>query len=403
MHKLREADRRCKVSTKQAKKANRQRARREADKKRRETATGNGKVSAAKSNGVNTAAVGKGTKPRASSLAGAKVGDLLYIPTDLIEPNEDQPRHGKDYDRIRDEIAPSILRRGQSTPGKVCFYTQKKGKKYMLVGGEHRYWSCERIAYPFWAVIVSVKDAKDLFLQSVEDNEGVKGYTDNEKAAAIVRMRDDYKMSWEDIQDRMGGMVIQTIKNFYNLGTMPSEVKVMVADKLIPKGVVTELAAVGKPHIVATAQKIQGLPAEDARIEIRRVQQRHGRATGETIPRKRKISDDREIYENAVRATLRGVQRLNDRYKAEDTKAMLASSTSPDANLLLLNRLDQIITNVLGLQEMALENLPTKFRAKVLEGMQHTLKYKLRAVILSSGQLSQAEQNKLGEILAKLK
>lgn len=253
----------------------------------RSITSGNGKVE-------------KARKPRASSLTGVKVGKAYYFSTDVVRVNVDQPREGKDYEYIRDNLAPSIERRGQSNPGKVYMIPKARGKvRFEVVGGENRYWACERVGIPFWAVVVSVKDAQDLFVQSFEDNEGVKQYTDREKTSAIVRMRDKYKMSWDDICDRMGGSTQPTVKTYYNLGKMPIAVQNMVATKSIPKSVITELAAVGSTHILATAKKIQGLPATDAFHEIRRTQERYGRQSSDSVARKRKTSDDRKLYEHA--------------------------------------------------------------------------------------------------------
>lgn len=346
----------------------------------------------------------KARKPTASSMANVNVGQAYYFPTDVIRVNADQPRDGKDYDYINEDLAPSIERRGQSNPGKVYMIPGARGKvRFELVGGEHRYWACERLGIPFWAVLVTVKDAEDLFVQSFEDNEGTMQYNDREKAAAIVRMRDKYKMSWADICDRMGGSNQLTAKNFYNLGKMPTSVQNMVAEKLIPKGVVTELMAVGKPHIVSTAERISGMKAEDARHEIRRVQDRHGRQSSDSVPRKRVVSDDRRVFEGAVSTARSKLQRLSDRFQGHHTKAMLASSMSPDANPLLLSRLDQVITNALHLQAMAFANLPPKFTKKVQGHMNVSVKVKLAAAILASGDLPATDVAKLKEILEKIK
>lgn len=260
-----------KLSKKQKRLENRRaRAEESAAKKKAASAIAKKKPTASKTSGNGK--VKKAPIPKVSSMAGVRVGNLLYIPVDMIEINEDQPREGRNYDYIREDLASSIERRGQSNPGKVYIQSSRGKKRFKLVGGEHRYWACERLGRPFWAVVVLVADAKDLFLQAVEDNEGVKPYTDREKAAAIVRMRDTYKMSWENICDRMGGSAQATIKTFYNLGKMPTEVQSMVETKSIPKAVITELAAVSKAHILATARKIQGMPATDARHEVRRAQ-----------------------------------------------------------------------------------------------------------------------------------
>lgn len=344
--------------------------------------------------------------PKASPMTGVKVGNAYYFHCDVVEVNADQPRFGKDYDYIREVLTPGIKQSGQHTPGKVCIIHGARGKvKFKLVGGEHRYWACERLGIPFWAVVVYVKDAKDLFLQSFEDNEGIKQYTDQEKATAIVRMRDEYNMTWEDICERMGGAAHITAKTFYHLGKMPLEVQEMVKAKVLPKAVITELAAVPKAHIVATAKKVQGMAATDAYHEVRRAQEAHGgkQNIGGSSTRKRRIGDDLRLYLGSLKTALGRLQRMNDLFTAEQLKEMLASNISLDANLLLMLHLDRVITNAIHAQKTALANLPPKFKLKALEGMALSARAKLDAVILAPGSLPNPDVDKLKAIRKKVK
>lgn len=70
---------------------------------------------------------------------------------------------------------------------------------------------------------------------------------------------------------------------------------------------------------------------------------------------------------------------------------------------MLMARIDQIITNALYLQALALENLPLRFRKKAEDNMATTVRQKLEGVLLASGDLSPAVKAKLRAILKNIK
>lgn len=94
---------------------------------------------------------------------------------------------------------------------------------------------------------------------------------------------------------------------------------------------------------------------------------------------------------------------MSDRFNVGQTKDLLASSTSLDANLILMARLDHVITNAVHLQQMALGNLPQRFKEKVLATMAVSVKAKLNAVLLASGNMSQVDVAKLKVVLRRIK
>ena len=199
------------------------------------------------------------------------VGSILEIPTRLIDIFEGQPRHEIDWEYIKGDLAPNIKRNGQREPGKVF----KKGKRYGLIDGQHRFHSCEHNRMKFRATVERVDNDEQLFRLSVASNFGGREHTPLEIADAIAKMR-EFGDTWQTICDTFQKSLAWVMER-HQLVNLSEPVKKMMGQD-VPKAnrlrssVASEIAKLPKGQQANVAKSVRGMQKGRAVHEVGKAQ-----------------------------------------------------------------------------------------------------------------------------------
>ena len=158
----------------------------------------------------------------------------IDIPVTKIKPSPYQPRMTFDLEDIKG----SILRDGIL----VSLTVRKKEDYFELVDGERRWRLAKELGYE--TVPCDVIDIDDDTAMRMVWNVNTlrKDYTPKEKAHFFQRMQKDYGMSLEAIS-REYEIAATTVRAYLNVFKLPDNYQQIVWDRVIPLGVVQELAS----------------------------------------------------------------------------------------------------------------------------------------------------------------
>jgi len=154
----------------------------------------------------------------------------LEIDTDLLRPNQFQPRTHIDDERI-DELARSIRSNGIVQP----IVVRRSGTRYEIVAGERRWRAAQRLG--LLKVPVVVRDVPDDRLLAVALIENIQREDLNpiEEAVAYRRLADEFHLTQEQIADAVG-KDRTSIANYVRLLKLPLEVRSSVASNALSMG-----------------------------------------------------------------------------------------------------------------------------------------------------------------------
>jgi len=154
----------------------------------------------------------------------------LEIDTDLLRPNQFQPRTHIDDERI-DELARSIRSNGIVQP----IVVRRSGTSYEIVAGERRWRAAQRLG--LLKVPVVVRDVPDDRLLAVALIENIQREDLNpiEEAVAYRRLADEFHLTQDQIADAVG-KDRTSIANYVRLLKLPLEVRSSVASNALSMG-----------------------------------------------------------------------------------------------------------------------------------------------------------------------
>lgn len=154
----------------------------------------------------------------------------LEIDTDLLRPNQFQPRTHMDDDRIED-LSRSIRSNGIIQP----IVVRKVDKGFEIIAGERRWRAAQRAG--LLKVPVVVRDIPEDRLLAVALIENIQREDLNpiEEAVAYRRLSDEYHLTQEQIADAVG-KDRSSIANYVRLLRLPQEVRGNVASNALSMG-----------------------------------------------------------------------------------------------------------------------------------------------------------------------
>ncbi|MDR2524212.1 MAG: ParB/RepB/Spo0J family partition protein [Candidatus Nomurabacteria bacterium] len=175
-----------------------------------------------------------------------QVSELRQIKVDDIVRDDDQPR--KDFDEAAlGELADSIREHGVITPIIVV----ASGDKFQIVAGERR-WRASKMAgretVPALVRTLSGQHKLELSLIENAQREDLKPL---EFSTALLKMREQFNMSQEEISKKIGKSV-SVISNYLRLMSLPDFAKQAVADGYLTEGHARQVLALNGD---AAAQK----------------------------------------------------------------------------------------------------------------------------------------------------
>lgn len=149
-----------------------------------------------------------------------------------LSPNPEQPRQYFDQNAL-DELADSVKRYGILQPLVVTPAT--KAGEYFIIAGERR-WRAAKLAKlaTVPAVVRTTEQLERLELALVENVQRVD-LSPLEQAASILRLHEQFNMSYGDISRRLG-KAQTTLSNMVRLLQLPADAKQALMDQKITEG-----------------------------------------------------------------------------------------------------------------------------------------------------------------------
>jgi ParB family chromosome partitioning protein len=195
-------------------------------------------------------ALGRGLSALIPDAPGPAVNERsLDVDTDLLQPNQFQPRTSMDDARI-EELARSIRANGIIQP----IVVRKVDAGYEIVAGERRWRAAQRAG--LLKVPVVVRDIAEDRLLAVALIENIQREDLNpiEEAHAYRRLADDYQLTQEQIAEAVG-KDRSSIANYVRLLKLPQEVRASVGSGALSMG-----------H----ARALLGLPDDSSQLRLAR-------------------------------------------------------------------------------------------------------------------------------------
>jgi ParB family chromosome partitioning protein len=154
----------------------------------------------------------------------------LEIDTDLLRPNQFQPRTHVDDERI-EELSRSIRSHGIIQP----IVVRKVEQGYEIIAGERRWRAAQRAG--LLKVPVVVRDIPENKLLAVALIENIQREDLNpiEEAIAYRRLSDEFRLTQEQIADAVG-KDRSSIANYVRLLRLPQEVRANLASNTLSMG-----------------------------------------------------------------------------------------------------------------------------------------------------------------------
>ena len=193
-------------------------------------------------------ALGKGLE----ALIPEKGEEVLYLDIDRIFPGEHQPRKAFKDDSLK-ELAASIKERGVLQP---IIVSRVGDGTFRLVTGERR-WRAAALAglKKIPALIKNVASRDSLEIALIENIQR-EDLNPIETAEAFRRLVTDFKLSQEELSDRVG-KDRATISNYLRLLKLPEEIKSLIYNGSLSIGHAKAILAIdGKAHQMEAARKV---------------------------------------------------------------------------------------------------------------------------------------------------
>ncbi|HXH49630.1 MAG TPA: ParB/RepB/Spo0J family partition protein [Terriglobia bacterium] len=176
---------------------------------------------------------------------------LEQVPLSLIDPNPLQPRTQLPADAL-DELANSIRASGLIQP----ILIRPAGERYQLVAGERRWRAAGKAGLEkISAVIREIDDAQALEL-ALAENLLRESLNPMEIARAYERLQQQFRLTHEQIAERLG-VNRSTVTNTLRLLGLPPSVQTLLMEDKISAGHARALLAVSSPDaLTKLAEKV---------------------------------------------------------------------------------------------------------------------------------------------------
>ena len=156
---------------------------------------------------------------------------LADIPVTSVTPNPNQPRVHFDEESLV-ELSASIAEMGVLQP---ILVRQLDGGDYQLVAGERRWRAAQRAGLTIIPAIVRVTDDVSSVEQALVENLHRQDLTPLEEAAAFQQLIEDFKLTHDQLSDRIGKSR-SAITNSIRLLGLPPTVQRLLADGQLTAG-----------------------------------------------------------------------------------------------------------------------------------------------------------------------
>ena len=184
------------------------------------------------------------------SASGSVLSDFDYVPIQLVEPKQDQPRSLFEQTKI-DELADSIREHGVLLPLTVRAID---GGYYQIIAGERR-WRAARAAglleIPIRVVIADDKKALELALVENLQREDLSPI---EEARGFKALMDEFGLTQEDVAQRVSKSR-PTVANTLRLLALPDAILESVISGELSAGSARALLALGDEALMLSAAK----------------------------------------------------------------------------------------------------------------------------------------------------
>ncbi len=210
-------------------------------------------------------------------------GVVLEIPLGLIRNFVGQPRKHFNQARLA-ELATSIKKHRQITPGMVIELPPGEVYRYELVDGERRFIACKMADTKiFRAEVVTVTDSREQLLRSAIANYHREPHTALEDAETCRRLAEIYEMSWPEVAATLGKSLTWVTQSRIPLLQLDKRVQAMIEPSSSKLGELPVLMAVELTKVPATKQYQMAVKAvhdemrlSDMRHAVRRFQNKTG-------------------------------------------------------------------------------------------------------------------------------
>lgn len=173
-----------------------------------------------------------------------KVSRLENIDLNRISPDPEQPRRHFDEAALS-ELAISIKEHGVVQP--IVVAEKKDG--FVIVAGERRWRAAKRAGLSVIpAIIRSISDQHRLEISLIENLQR-RDLNPLETATALLKLRDQFNMTLEQIGVRLGGKSVSAVSNTLRLLKLPKFVQLELFDGRLSEGQARPL--IGLPDEIA--------------------------------------------------------------------------------------------------------------------------------------------------------
>lgn len=227
-----------------------------------------------------------GDAPRPSA---PKVGGLVEIPLDQIQPNPDQPRRSIDPEALA-TLAASMRASGLVQP----IVVRAVDEGYEIIAGERRWRAAAEAGLSAIPALVRDADERERLELALVENVVREDLNPIEVARALAILVEDFGQTQASVSERLGRSR-PAVSNLMRLLELPDEVQAMVSDGRITEGHARAiLQADGTAARVRLARRVaeQGLSVRQAEALAR--------AEGATKPSARRGQDPSALEDWAV-------------------------------------------------------------------------------------------------------
>lgn len=155
---------------------------------------------------------------------------ITKISTNLIKPNDEQPRKTFDDEKIL-QLSESIKQHGVIQP----IILQKTDDTYTIIAGERRWRAAKLIGMKEIPAIIMDLTEKDVLEISLIENIQREDLNPIEEALAYKRLIEDFKITQEELSKRIGKSRV-AVTNVMRLLNLDQRVKDYIIDGVISEG-----------------------------------------------------------------------------------------------------------------------------------------------------------------------
>lgn len=242
---------------------------------------------------------------------------LCYLPLDLIQPGQYQPRREMNHETL-DDLANSIRMQGVIQP---IIVRRIIGGRYEIIAGERR-WRAAQLAglKEIPAIVRDIPDEAAIAIALIENIQR-EDLNPVEEALALQRLLDEFSMTHGQVAEAVGKSRT-TVTNLLRLLSLPDEVKKMLEHGDIEMGHARALLTLTPDLQIDAAETIanKGLSVRETEDLVRRLQLPQLPLMPKSVdPDVRRLQDDlaaRLKLEVAIQHNAKGKGKLVVRYKS---------------------------------------------------------------------------------------